>query len=370
MFDFFQNYPLLFSALGAVFICVLFWVLSVVLGRLILPRIQKKLGQKNHPLLAPVLEGYRRPCAAFLKFAGVLLGILYLLAHLPNNSPYWLMRVASWLAPALHQTLRIGVVLAVAWGLLNTSKAYVHLLENAQTRFNARLGKSVSRFLGAIFNVVVVAFVAVIILNEFGYNVNSLITGLGLGGLTIALAAKDSAANFFGGLVLVIEKPFEIGDWVTFTDAGNAIEGTIEDINLRSTKIRTGPGSLTIVPNANISNAAITNWSSVMEKRRADFTIGVTYASKPQLEPFLIAVRAMLQSNADIVADSVMVRFSALGDSALQISVRFYTSLPGYNDHMRILEQVNLLLLQLAEEHKVTFAYPTSTVHLNIEEDA
>jgi MscS family membrane protein len=209
--------------------------------------------------------------------------------------------------------------------------------------------------------VLVVSFAVVIIITEFGYNVSALITGLGLGGLTIALAAKDSAANFFGGLIMVTEKPFEIGDWISF----GSVEGTVEDINLRSTKIRTGPGSLTIVPNATLAAANITNWSGGMEKRQANFKLALRYnIPEDKLREFLAVARTMLETDPEIQTDSVMVRFSGLSESSLDVLVRFYTTLPGYADHMRILERVNFSLMALAKEKDVEFAYPARTLYV------
>ena len=242
---------------------------------------------------------------------------------------------------------------------MSSSKITRLVLQGTHSKLDLRVGESVAHFLAAIFKVVVIAIAAIILLSEFNININGLITGLGLGGLTVALAAKDSAANFFGGLILVVEKPFDIGDWIV----ADGVEGTVESINLRSTTIRTSPGALTIVPNANLSGTAITNWSGGMEQRRASFALALPYNTPQQkIREFSSSMRDLLRKDKDVVPDSVVVRFSEFGSSSLTIQVIFYTSLPGFKDHIRIKERINYAILELAEGMNISFAYPSQTL--------
>ena len=143
------------------------------------------------------------------------------------------------------------------------------------------------------------------------------------------------------------------------------VEGSVEDINLRSTKVRTDDGSLTIVPNAKISGAAITNWSGAMKQRRADITLQLSYnTTKEQLRAFNTAVRTRLETDPEIVSDSVLVRFAEFGQSALNVRIIFYTTLHGYSDHMRIRERVNYALIDIAKTNQIEFAYPAMSVYL------
>lgn len=345
----------------ALLVCAVFWGLSAVLTRLVTPFILSKIDAEKHPAATLLLKSFRRPVGVYMKVAGLCFGLLIASAWRPDIVPLALENLLVRLPAFLWRALRIATILCVTWGLLGASDITALLLRGAHKRLDLHLSKSVTRFLSAIFNVVVAAVAAVVLLSELGYDVNGLLAGLGLGGLTVALAAKDSAANFFGGLVLVFDKPFEIGDWIQF---GN-LEGAVEDINLRSTIIRTAPGALTVVPNATLSAANITNWSGGMKQRRADFTLALTYGcTREQLEGYTAALRAMLEADPEITADSVMVRFSQLGDSGLLVKVLFNTTLPGYAEHMRIRERVNYALLDLAAEHGVEFAYPTQTLYV------
>lgn len=345
----------------AVLIFLLFIGVAVLCNRAIFPFLYKKAGKTRHPITVPIAQGFRRPVTMLLKVAGLLVGIIFFFSNAPQSLPSWLHKLSAWLLPFSYSALRIAIIISVAWGLINSSQAYIRLISQTQSKLDLHMRKSVARFLAAVFNAVVVAFAVVIILNELKYNVNSLVAGLGLGGLTVALAAKDAAANFFGGLVIITERPFEIGDWISCS----GIEGTVEDISLRSTKIRTGPGSLTIVPNATISNAAVTNWSGSMEKRRADFKLQLTYNTpRSTLREYMETVRSMLETDPGIATDSIMVRFAELGDSSLNIAIRFYTLNPAYDEFMKILERVNFSLLSLAEKFEINFAFPTRTLYI------
>ncbi len=343
-------------------IFILFWVAAFLLASRLLPAIQKRIDKDKKPIVFLLLKGIQRPLSVLLKLNGILFGV-QTLAQLAGNEflPAALSAALSALPPILSVASRISIVVAIAWALISSSDISFLLLRTARTKLDINVGQSVSRFLAAIFNGVVVAVAVVIILAELNYDINGLIAGLGLGGLTVALAAQDSAANFFGGLVLILERPFEIGDWITCA----GIEGTVEDINLRSTKIRIDSGALTVMPNGTLSTSPITNWGSDMEVRRVDFVLNLEYATSPeQMQSYSSDILAMLQADDNIIKDRIAVRFADLGASSLDIRVIFYTSLPGFIDHLKVRERVNYSIMELAKKHGVQFAYPSQSLYV------
>lgn len=332
---------------------------ALLLSRKITPFIHNRITEDTRPALSILLKGFKKPFSAFLFVSGICVALLVFSAWEPAFSIGFLTRIMPTLPGFVHQSWRVVTILTVTWGMLSSSEISSLILRDARHKLDIKMGKSVAHFLGAIFQVVVVALAIVVLMSEFNYDINGLIAGLGLGGLTIALAAKDSAENFFGGLILVIEKPFEIGDWI----ACEGIEGTVEDISLRSTKIRTDPGALTIVPNAKLSGSAITNWSGGMEKRRASFMLSVKYDTpRASIKELVSSMRSMIQKDVDVLSDSVIVRFSEFSESSLSIQVTYYTTIPGLRDHLRIKERINFNILALAEKHNVSFAFPTRSV--------
>lgn len=373
MFDSFSDFwhwgdGIFRSIILAAFVCVLFWLAAFLLTKKIAPAIIRKIDEEKHPVTLHMLEGFFRPVNVLLRFLGFVFMFLLLSIWLTSEMlPAGLLKFLAVLPPILYRTIRISIVIAIAWGLIASNGVTSLLLRNARRRLDINMSKSVSRFLAAVFNVLVVALAIVIILSELDYDINGLIAGLGLGGLTIALAAKESAENFFGGLVLITEKPFEIGDYIST----NSVEGTVEDINLRSTKIRLSSGSLTVVPNANLSSSPITNWSGVMKKRRARFLLQLEYnTSAKQLKEFINSVQTLLETDPEILNESILVHFIEFGESSLNVQVVYYTALPGMADHLRINERINYGIIQLAQQYKVGFAFPTRTLYIQDTDDS
>ena len=188
----------------------------------------------------------------------------------------------------------------------------IHKIKN---RFGEKVNADFSNFIlkSIRFFILMLAFIAV--LQEWGYNVSGFLASLGLVGMAFALAAKDTAANLFGSLVIFTDKPFKIGDWVKTPE----VEGTIESVGIRSTKVRTFAQALVSVPNGVLANSAILNWSK-MGKRRVKTTIGVTYdTSGDTLEQIINDIKEMLKNHPDIHQDTIHIYFSAFGDSSLNI---------------------------------------------------
>ena len=207
---------------------------------------------------------------------------------------------------------------------------------------------------------VIVIIAVLIVLGEFGVNINGLITGVGLGGLTFALAAQDTASNIFGGLVIISDKPFAVGDWIQTA----SIEGTVEDISFRSTRIRTFDDALLVVPNSTLSSASITNWSK-MNKRKVKFNIGLTYNTAPsQVKNIIADIETFLNSHKDIVSDTPLVKLDEFGSSSLNIIVMFFTSQTSLAELKRVREEINYEILDVVHRHESSFAFPSTSVYM------
>ena len=207
-------------------------------------------------------------------------------------------------------------------------------------------------FIERVLKIIVVVICIIAILSELGINVNGLITGVGLGGLTFALAAQDTAANLFGGVVLISDKPFLVGDWIS-TDE---LEGVVEDISFRSTRIRTFDDALVVVPNSKLSSVAITNWAK-MTKRRVNFKVGLSYdTEKEQLQNILEALRQSLIDRDVILPDSVIVRLDELSLVSINIRVIFYADVTNLSSLKNVVENVNFEILSIVKDNGASFA--------------
>lgn len=207
-------------------------------------------------------------------------------------------------------------------------------------------------------------FVAVVgilfVLQNLDVNVSSLVAGLGLGGLAFALAAQDTVRNLLGGITIFADKPFEVGDWVVV----DGIEGTVETVGFRSTRVRTFYNSLVSVPNGNLMDAGIDNMGQ-RRWRRYKTTLGVGYhTSTDQMQAFVEGIRAIIQANPGMRQDYYMVEFHGFGATSLDVLVYCFIDAADWNEELRTRHVLNLDIMRLAESLQVDFAFPTQTLHI------
>jgi MscS family membrane protein len=332
--------------------------------RAILPRTLDKHAGNRRAILW--VEGAVPPLMYLLIACAICSAALALVAILPDSNSYRVNKFVENLPDTIDMIIRIAAIVFVGWAIIGANrKSNFFLVNKADDNEESRL--ALIRFSSGVLNIVIAAFMAVMIITELGYNVTALVTGLGLGGLTVALAAKDAASNFFGGAVIVMDRPFEIGDWIR-TDL---VEGTVIDINMRSTTIRTSEGAHTMIPNQILSNSAITNWSRGIERRRIEMELGFEYgAAAADIEAFTKAARTMLEADDDVYSSEdadtpeAVVRLFELGEYSLRIKLYCYTNQTAYPDFLAVKERVLYKLVELAAQHHLTFAFPTRTLEM------
>lgn len=198
----------------------------------------------------------------------------------------------------------------------------------------------------------------------FELNVANIVAGLGLGGLAVALAAKESLENLFASFTIFLDKPFVVGDLVTV----NNITGTIEKVGFRSTRIRTLEKSFLTLPNKLMIDNPLDNLS-LRTHRRADMNLSIEYQTpKEKLEILMEALRELLKAHPRCTEEPV-VRFVSFGDSALIIRVLYFVDTLEFFDFMKVREEINLLILDKTREVGCQFAFPTQTIHLHEKSD-
>ncbi|MGX6443983.1 mechanosensitive ion channel family protein [Neobacillus sp. K501] len=261
--------------------------------------------------------------------------------------------------------LRSMVIVLITWGLFNLSSPTTGILVSVNEKMNNKIDLILLPFISRTIRVILIAISVSIIGQEFDYDVNGLVAGLGLGGLAFALAAKEAVGNLIGGIVIVTEKPFSIGDWILTP----SVEGTVEDINFRSTKIRTFSQALVTVPNSTLANEPITNWSR-MGKRRITFHLGLNYrTTKDQIQRVVARTEAMLKNHQDIHPDTIMVAFDHYNESSLDILLYFFTNSTVWAEHLKIKHEINLEIMGILEEEGVEVAFPSRTIYVTPQEN-
>ena len=223
-------------------------------------------------------------------------------------------------------------------------------------KFDDLMVPMVSKSLKLFVVVVGLIFVA----NNLNIDVTSLLAGLGLGGLAFALAAKDLLGNFFGSLTVVLDRPFHIGDWVVIDD----VEGSVEEVGFRSSRIRTFYDSVITLPNALLTTSKIDNMGA-RHYRRMSTTLSLTYETSPEkIDAFCEGVRTLVQMHPYMRKDAYHVYFNGYSEASLDVLVYVFWQTPDWATELRERHRFLLDILRLAKQLGVEFAYPTQTIHI------
>ncbi|MFC5712387.1 mechanosensitive ion channel family protein [Thalassorhabdus alkalitolerans] len=349
--SFFINLPWVDIGI-AVLIFVLIYLFRDLFTKYLFRLIIKLFSKTPTPLFTNLLLSYEKP----LRFFFSVLGIYVALIYLP-------------LSPGLMETVttiyRCLVIITIGWGLYNYFSTKSYLFTNMAKKIDVGEDSMMVPFLSKLFRFIIIALTLTVVAFELDYDINGFIAGLGLGGLAFALAAQDTIGNFFGGIIIITERPFKKGDWIQTP----TVEGFIEDISFRSTKVRTFEDSLVTVPNSTLAHEPITNWNE-MEVRRIDFTIGVKYSTpKGRLQNCVARIDNYLQSHPQIDKELILVRFSDFGQSSLNIFIYFYTIPTGWVDWYNIKEEVNYKIMDILKEEGVEIALPSQNLYISSEEE-
>ncbi len=210
------------------------------------------------------------------------------------------------------------------------------------------------------FQALAYALAVLMIAQEWGYDVKGFLAGLGLIGFAVAMGAQDTITNMLSGLFLIADKTISVGDWVS----NDQIEGTVEEMSFRTTKIRTFEQSLITVPNSLLANNPVTNYTQ-RGMRRIRFTLGVMYkTSADQLDVVIRNIDTMLREHPQVVSDTVYVHFSTFNDSSLDIVVYCFTDAMGYGLYMKVKEEINFKIMNILEKESVSAAFPSTSIYI------
>ncbi len=319
-------------------------ILTYVIEKLIFKSV-KKMGYDD------IAESHFIPIAkpiSILIVSIVIIAFLPLL-QLPVQATFYINTVIKALMPLF------GTV--VFYKLVDVLCLYFEKLAGkTETTLDDQLVPLVRKVLKTF----VVVIGGLFILQNLNVNVTALLAGLSIGGLAFALAAQDSLKNFFGSLMIFIDKPFQIGHWISSGD----IDGTVEEVGFRSTRVRTFRNSLTYVPNGKLADMTIDN-HGLREYRRFSTTISITYDTPPELiELFVEGLNKIVETHPETRKDFYIIRLNDLGASSLNILFYIFFDVPTWIDELRCREEVLLKIIHLAETLEVRFAFPTQTLHM------
>lgn len=324
-------------------------LVASVIGRWLLNILQRGAQRTAYLMDDAVLSSASRPVQALIWFIALTLIIQLLLGE---------SSFASWL-PKIQ---RAGVFLILGWFLFSLIRDY-----SAEARQRARAeGKELDEDLylavARTLQAAIVVLVGMGLMQTFGVSIVGLLTFSGVGGLVVGFAAKDMLGNFFGGLMLHMDRPFKTGDWIRSPDRN--IEGTVERIGWRQTLIRTHSKNALYIPNGMFLTIVIEN-PSRMSHRMIKEVIGLRYDDLGKMKMIVDEVQALLEESPDVDQGMpVLARFDMFNESSVDFFIQCYTPEVHRVEYTRIKQSLLLATAEIVERHGAEIAFPTRTLHV------
>ncbi|MFD2639511.1 mechanosensitive ion channel family protein [Piscibacillus salipiscarius] len=332
----------------AIGILLLFHLLRKIFTKYVFYFIRRFFNRDKTELIKQILDAYEKPIRWLFVIIGLYIAVDFF-PYLSNENGIFL------------NIIQASLIVLIAWGLYNLCSTSSLLFMKLNDGVGLEVDQILIPFLSKALRIIIITITISLVLSKFGFDVNGFVAGLGIGGLAFALAAQEVIKNFFGGVVIITEKPFTLGDWIRTP----TVEGIVEDINFRSTIIRTFAEALVTVPNSTLSNEAITNWSK-MGKRQITFNLGVEYSTpKEKLEIVVERINDMLNNHDEIHKETIFVKFDKYNDSSLDIFLYFFTISTQWEKFLNVKQDINFRIMEILEEEGVSVAFPSRTIYMD-----
>jgi len=321
--------------------------LGSLLNWLLRGRAHQWVAALGYKMDSEVFNRLRRPTA--ILGASLLLWAGVPDLHLGVRAAHGLLFLAKTIVS--FEVVVIGIRLVDVLGDVGAQRA-----ERTEGRMDDQLVPIIERAAKLVVALLGIVFV----FQNMGVDVGSLVAGLGIGGLAFALAAKDALANVFGSLTIFTDRAFQVGDAVEM----GGVSGVVEEVGLRSTRVRTFHNSLVTIPNSFVATNRIDNLGK-RPYRRTRTTLGILYGTPPEvIQAFVEGIRAIMAANPATVKDSYEVNFYEFGPSSLDILLNFHLEVDGWHGEMTERARIYMEILRLAEELGVGFAFPSQSLYL------
>jgi MscS family membrane protein len=334
-----------------VFIVVFLTLLANYVAKILLDRLHRRLTQTSNPWDDALLDAARKPLAVLIWILGIAMAAE--IVHRSTDA------VIFDIVPVARE---VGIIACIAWFLLRfISRAEENILRRRADN-KVEVDQTTVNAISKLLRLSVAITAVLIVLQTLGFSVSGVLAFGGIGGIVIGLAAKDLLANFFGGLMIYLDRPFKVGDWVRSPDRD--IEGSVEHIGWRLTRIRTFDSRPLYVPNSTFTSIAVEN-PSRMHNRRIHETIGIRYDDAGQMESIVASVKQMLMQHPEIDQDQTMiVAFNQFAPSSLDFFIYTFTRTTAWVKYHEVKQDVLIKVVGIIESHGAEIAFPTSTVHV------
>lgn len=297
-----------------------------------------------------VMEAARQP----LRWMVWVVGLSIAIEIIENSS-------AATIFEGIQPFREMAVIAIITWFVVRfIRQAELHLID--PQRMAKPLDETTASALGKLLRASVVVTSLLVILQSLGYSISGLLAFGGIGGIAIGFAAKDLLSNFFGGLMIYLDRPFKVGDWIRSPDRD--IEGTVEDIGWRLTRIRTFDKRPLYIPNSIFATISVEN-PSRMSNRRIYETIGLRYQDARQVDAVVAQVKMMLQQHPEIDASqTLIVNLNKFADSSVDFFIYTFTKTTNWIRFHEIKQDVLLKILEIVHDNGADVAFPTTTIDM------
>jgi small-conductance mechanosensitive channel len=315
-----------------------------IFRRIMLNRLKKWSEKTDTPLDDFLVAGIERFGLPLLNLLTIYIGLNYL--TLPEKGVKAL-EVATTVVVTYFGIRLVSRVIKLAM------EGYIRKQEGGEEKIKQVKGILV------VINITIWTVGVLLVFSNLGYNVTAIITGLGIGGIAIALAAQNILGDLFNYFVIFFDRPFEVGDFIVV----DTKMGTVEHVGIKTTRVKSLSGEQLVFSNSDLTNSRIHNFKR-MQRRRVVFTLGVVYntqTEKIKLIPGMI--RDIVESHEKVTFDRA--HFARYGDFSLIYEVVYYVESSEYNDYMDIHQDININIFEEFKKQGIEFAYPTQTVLLN-----
>ncbi len=347
----YENYKSWGGWVAQVFVVVFVTLLFNFFQKRLLKRLQRQAGKTANLWDDALIEALRRPLSLLIWIVGITFAI-----QIIENA------TDAAIFSAVDGLRDVGVIAIFAWFLLRFIRKAQENIVAKKADAGEEVDHTTVEAIGKLLRVSVVITATLVILQTLGYSVSGVLAFGGIGGIAIGFAAKDLLANFFGGLMIYLDRPFAIGDWIRSPDRN--IEGTVEHIGWRQSRIRTFDKRPLYIPNSIFATITVEN-PSRMTHRRIYETIGIRYDDADKMEAITEEVKAMLMAHPDIdQSQTLMVNFNAFAPSSLDFFIYTFTRTTVWTEYHEIKHKILMEIHNIVARHGAEMAFPTSTVHL------
>jgi len=329
-------------------ILVITLVFKKVIAKVLISVLKKMLSPLKNEEINSSLDALNKTFSKVI----LVVGLYFALASLPFSLGTELI-----FRKALYSCIYILIASAV-FIFMNT---YERIRRDTWMTMDNESAKTILPLVLKIIKFCVIVIVVVAVANEFGFReFDSLIKGLGIGGLAVAFAAQDMLKNVFGGFVVITDKSFNVGDFIQI----GSTDGIVEEVGIRSTKVRTLEQELVVVPNGKFADDAVVNYSKRGSRRIKQY-LGATYdTSSDSLKIVIEKIKATLLDDNDVINSSINVKFDGFGASSLDIIVLYLVNTGDYGEYLKIKERMNFEIMKIFEEENVDFAFPSMSLYM------